>query len=737
MMSDRIAQCLLWVHLLAVSSIAGAAPSQQVDAGPPAAVVEPAKALEAAFEFARAKLLVDEGSFDEAAAAYERALELDGTDPYGLIEIAKFHSYLAQISRSSDKRLTYLESAADHAAEARRMAADNLEILLSYAQIHLRLGEHQPAALDRAQEAYEQLRQESSGDLQVLTPLGQIYLWKQQADKAVDVLEEAASYLPNHRMIQTMLLESLMETGKRLEAEEVLSKLIEIEPETLEHRLRLAELRSERGAHRMAAATLSAAPQSLQTNQRLRRLLAQELHLGGDNDEALALADALLAESASAPGVRRLRVAILSALTRYDEALKELQPIVEAERDKGRILQGTLHLSRLFERVGRLDEAGEILRARIADYEAQGQLQLKLNLAGVLERQGRDSEAVELLRHELEAASEAHDPMLARALSELLAWLDRTEDALAVLDQAIARSQGKARSEVAGNLMLQRMTLLAAAEDWQGVAELAPQLFEAASREVRVATRILHAEALAGLGRLDEALRFLDSEPSEISAPRRLAKRAEVLFEGGRETAGTEVLQTVIEGGEIDDLFLAAQVFQRVERYADSVPLLERILEQDEESLQTLFMLGAARERSGERKAAVVAFERLLELSPDHAPTLNYLGYMWAEHGENLDQAVKLILRAVAIEPDNGAYVDSLGWAYFQLGRYGEARGHLEWAARLVPDDATIFEHLGDLYVAIEEIERARASYQQAVDLGGENLDQLRQKLQTLAEKDL
>ena len=170
------------------------------------------------------------------------------------------------------------------------------------------------------------------------------------------------------------------------------------------------------------------------------------------------------------------------------------------------------------------------------------------------------------------------------------------------------------------------------------------------------------------------------------------------------------------------------------------MPLLERLVGEQEEPLQALFLLGAAYERTGDHDRAATTFGKLLEVAPDHAPTLNYLGYMWADLGENLTEAITMIRRAVAIDPDNGAYVDSLGWAYFQLGHYEKARGHLEWAARLVPDDATILEHLGDLYVALKDVERAKVSYQQALALGDDDLDTadaLRHKLKTLDEKGL
>ncbi len=693
---------------------------------------------EAAFQFARAKLLAEEGAFGRALKSYERALELDGSDPYSRIEVARLHSYLAQISRSAEKQVEYLAAAAGYAAEARQIEPENLEILRSYAQIHLRLGEHQLAALNQAQEAYEELRENTVGDLQVLTSLGQIYLLKQQAEEAAEVLEEAASYRPNHRMIQTMLLEALLTAERYSDAEKALGQLIELEPTSLEYRMRLAELESRRGDHRAAARTLSEAPGEMADNERLQQFLAQELHLSGANEEALALVDSLRTEMPYSPGARRLKVAILSALTRYGEAIEELEPLLASGTGDDRWVQDTLLLSRLLERVGRFEDAGGVLRQKIEAGDAEDQLQLKLALTVVLERQGLMQEAVDLLKEETAAADE-HLPMLSRGLGELLGRLDRTGEGLAALDSAILRLRASDRSEAAESLALRRLTLLASAEDWPALEEQAPKLFDVSSREVRAAAEVLYAEALANQDRVDDALEVLSSEESAINEQRRLARQAELLHRHGRVDEANERLVGMRENGDRDDLFFVAQVYQRLELYAESVPLLERLLEGEPDSQQTLFLLGAANERSGERARAVDAFKRLLELAPDHAPTLNYLGYMWAEAGENLAEALLLILRAVAQDPDNGAYVDSLGWAYFQLGRYEEAREHLEWAARLVPDDATILEHLGDLYVALEDIERAKASYQQALDLGGggEETDDLRRKLKTLEEKDL
>ncbi len=693
---------------------------------------------EAAFEFARAKMLAEERAFEEALAAYRRALELDSSDPYSRIEVARFHSHLSQISRSAGQRLEHLHSAAGYASEAHRMGPENLEILHNYAQIHLRLGEHQLAALDQALEAYEELRGLTEGDLQVLTSLGQIYLRKQMGEQAVEVLEEAASYRPGHRMIQAMLLEALMRVGRSLEAEKVLEQLIEIEPTSLEYRLSLAELRSERGDHRAAAAVLSSMGGDLPDNPRVMQFLAQELHLSGANEEALALTGS---RSPYSPAMGRLRIAILSSLTRYHEAITELEPLLAAEQDKDRVIQGAMHLSRLLERVGRMGDAATVLRRYVDDSDSAGRLRLKLALIGVLERQEKAEEAIDILSREIGDADE-HLPLLGRALSELLTRMDRAGDALVVLDDAIARLIDGGRSEAAESLALRRLAMLAAAEDWPRLTRQAPTLFEASSREVRSAAQVLYADALAGQGRVDDALEVLSAEANEIDPRSRISRQAELLHQTGRTAEAEELLDKVIESGEHDDLFLVAQVYQRLELFSNSIPMLERLLTEQDESPRVLFLLGAGYERSGEHEKAVTIFKQLLEMAPDHAPTLNYLGYLWADLGENLPEAVSLILRAVALAPDNGAYVDSLGWAYFQLGRFQEARGHLEWAARLVPDDATILEHLGDLYVALEDVDRARASYQGALDIEGsapeaEGVDELRRKLKTLDQEDL
>ena len=133
------------------------------------------------------------------------------------------------------------------------------------------------------------------------------------------------------------------------------------------------------------------------------------------------------------------------------------------------------------------------------------------------------------------------------------------------------------------------------------------------------------------------------------------------------------------------------------------------------------FQHGVTAERAGDRAAAEKHFRACVALDDKFAPALNYLGYMWAEKGENLTEAEEFIRRAVAEEPDNAAYLDSLGWVLYQQGRYQEALPHLERAVALSTDqpDAIIHEHLGDLYDKLGRRADAIASWEKAVALEG------------------
>ena len=130
------------------------------------------------------------------------------------------------------------------------------------------------------------------------------------------------------------------------------------------------------------------------------------------------------------------------------------------------------------------------------------------------------------------------------------------------------------------------------------------------------------------------------------------------------------------------------------------------------------FQVGTAFERKGDRAEAERYFERCLALAPDDADALNYLGYMWAEKGEKLNQARAMIERAVKADPTNAAFLDSLGWVWFQLGQPKRAVKYLLQAiAHDDKADATVFDHLGDAYAALNEMAKAREAWDKSLSI--------------------
>ncbi len=141
------------------------------------------------------------------------------------------------------------------------------------------------------------------------------------------------------------------------------------------------------------------------------------------------------------------------------------------------------------------------------------------------------------------------------------------------------------------------------------------------------------------------------------------------------------------------------------------------------------FQLGAICERKGDFDQAEKYFQKCLQLAPDSAEAMNYLGYMWAEHGMKLDRARELIEKAVKAEPKNAAYLDSLAWVLFKLNKPQEALPQALKAVELSEEpDATVYDHLGDIYAALNQAEKAREAWKKSVSL--EANEEVKKKLE-------
>ncbi|HLM01886.1 MAG TPA: tetratricopeptide repeat protein, partial [Pyrinomonadaceae bacterium] len=141
--------------------------------------------------------------------------------------------------------------------------------------------------------------------------------------------------------------------------------------------------------------------------------------------------------------------------------------------------------------------------------------------------------------------------------------------------------------------------------------------------------------------------------------------------------------------------------------------------------------LATAQQETGDFAAAETTLRDILKQMPGNPIALNNLGYFLLERNERFDEALKLIQQAVRIDPTNPSYLDSLGWAFFKLGKLDEAEKYLKSAVRRSSDSATIFEHLGDVYQKQNKMDLARSAWQKALNLasGAEEISRLKTKL--------
>lgn len=255
---------------------------------------------------------------------------------------------------------------------------------------------------------------------------------------------------------------------------------------------------------------------------------------------------------------------------------------------------------------------------------------------------------------------------------------------------------------------------------------------------------LMSAELLESLERYDLATDVYDTVPrDDPSFHAAELGRAEALRRSGREDAAIEVLRQLTKShGELPlihvtlaDTLRGLEMFEAsLKPYNDALALID---EPDEQHWIIYFARGISHERTGQWEKAEADFRRALELRPEQPQVMNYLGYSFLEMQTNLDEALDLIERAVALRPDSGYIIDSLGWGLYRLGRYAEAVDHMEKAVELMPIDPVVNDHLGDVYWAVGRAREAEFQWHRALsfidheDASGDiDPDRVRRKLE-------
>jgi tetratricopeptide (TPR) repeat protein len=191
-------------------------------------------------------------------------------------------------------------------------------------------------------------------------------------------------------------------------------------------------------------------------------------------------------------------------------------------------------------------------------------------------------------------------------------------------------------------------------------------------------------------------------------------------------------LRPLLDADGIESVLVGLQVLQALERWQEVDRETEAAIDRFGDDRNLVFTRAAALERLDEVDGAALLFRQLVDSEPNDANAANYLGYMWADREMHLDEALELIAHAVELDPENSAYLDSLGWVHFRLGDLEEAERWLRRAVDLGEDlgDGTIFCHLGEVLLAAGDRDEGRRYLVLGLNLGCDDPDHVRSLLE-------
>ncbi len=493
-------------------------------------------------------------------------------------------------------------------------------------------------------------------------------------------------------------------------AEETLKKILASRPNSRRGLSSLAQLYSDRGDYEQVIELLREEQQENLPTQILA-VLAFAYQQTGQLKESSRHYESALKQQPDNQQVRQMYTRVLVALRDFDRAKPELKKLLKENEQNG---EAHRLLSEILRREGNLREAERAIeRARRAQPENIEILYSDIHLKETL---GREEEAISLITEFLESTKKDSGNYPVGEATNRAVFLERkglSYRALEKFDLALSA--------------------------FSSIRELGPIHIPRAE--------VLISETHRLSGNLPEALKVASEAIGKYPDNRQLQLlQASLLGLDGKIEEAITQLKKLGSGNEEDQELLLAigQVYFQAQNLETAEEWTRKALAlstSQPNSEYGIFLLGSIYERQKKFDLAEDQFKQVLKINPFNAGASNYLGYMLAEQGIRLEESVRYIRKALEMEPKNGAYLDSLGWAYFKMRKYNLAEIHLEEAARRISHDPTIHKHLGYLYYNTGRTEQAQDAWKRALETwpeakGGEfdsfHAQELREQLEKL-----
>lgn len=490
-------------------------------------------------------------------------------------------------------------------------------------------------------------------------------------ERAVLLAREAHAADPKSPYPLTLEADIMLKSGRVQEALIALEKAAKIAPDFREPHLLAGTIMSSMGKDREAAAYLRT---------------AVRLDPGKE--------DAILNLSAT-----------LIRLFEYEEAVAALKTLVKLRPDSA---LGHYYLGKAYAQMRLFKDSAKYFKKAL---ELRPDLtQAAIDLAITYEAMGELDLAIATYKETLDNA-ENRAPLLHR-LVQLTIQNRRYEEALGFLERLNAMGLGNAENNRKIGLLYLEL------ERFDDAIKLFGDMLarEPNAHQLRVYLGSAYEES----GKLDIAKEQFEKIPVDSSSyPEAASRLAFIHKEQGNPEKAVELLQKAIAtyNGSLELHLSLATLYDAINQSDKGLQHLIAVEERFAKESRFQFRLGVLYDKTGKRAQSIERMKKVIELNPNDAQALNYLGYTYAEMGIYLDEALAYIKRALVVRPDDGFFMDSLGWVYYQKKNYEEAVRHLEKAAELVPDDPTILEHLGDAHLARKEARKALKYYKKAKSL--------------------
>jgi len=549
------------------------------------------------------------------------------------------------------------------------------------------------------------------------------------------VLEEPAD-LPENVATALMLGAALLESGNVRSALSYYRFAWESAPDEIEIGRRFVDVALGAGRIEDALDALDRIVESAPDATGLAHQRAELLAIAGRTEAGLLAVDALLARDPDDKFARALQIDLLLDADRPADALKAIDALVEESPDDmvWRVRRGDILLE--LDRPRRAEDAWR----EVIEIDPES-VQAVDRLADLLSGQGRDDDLLSFL-HELES-QDALGPAQRARLADLLLERGEREEAVEVL-LPLAREgelDFRARRIVAD--------LLASLDRHEEAIDILVPLVES--------TNPSSAEALRTIGELrmeqgdqtaaiDALERAVEMDPtdgdSHVSLLLATTQADPRLLQGTAPADESRLLERRIEAAaqSISDTskrqnFLMGAVLRRIDQTERAQPYLERAAALDPRDDRVLYDLAIVQESNRDFEGARETLEQLHELDPDDPHLKNFYGYLLADQGWELETAERLIREALEKEPENGAYIDSMGWVLFRLGRYEEALSYLIDAVNQLGDDPIVLEHLAECLAALGRDEEALRTFERARQVAGDSAEHLEDRIREIRER--